>query len=90
VFLRDARRQVDEARQSWAAAGERPIRTADFEQLVRTVHTLKGTAGSVGLPELSTAASEIECSLRSGVAVGAGLPEALARLARLIGEGEHA
>lgn len=53
--------------------------------LARTIHTIKGTAGSVGLPEVSEAGSEVERVLRNNERVlGAALPEALERMARLI------
>ncbi len=40
--------------------------TADNERMMLTVHSIKGMCGTMGLPEISVLAREIELTLRAG------------------------
>ena len=84
AFLRTARCQVEEAARALVTQAGNAVGRVDPTVLARTIHTIKGTAGSVGLPNVSAAASEVEGALRCDAGSGAALQQALERLARLI------
>ena len=89
-FLIEARGTLATIEESLAQLRTEPSAQAPFDALFRKVHTLKGSAGSVELHDLSSAAHRLEDVLAAGRSVrGPALVEALTaaipELRRLVG-----
>lgn len=50
-----------------AQAVQQALAEADFETAHRLVHTLKGLAGSMGMPQLQQTATEVDAQFKEGL-----------------------
>jgi chemotaxis protein histidine kinase CheA/ActR/RegA family two-component response regulator len=92
LFLEEAREHLQAVDRSLAELRARPGERAPLDALLRKLHTLKGSAGSVALDELGRAAHRLEdqaVALRTGELTGQAVDALLAgvdRLAAMVGQ----